>query len=96
MLKEIVKKKQIEKEKNKEKDAGSAGPGSASVQRTTSAVISVFADILLHVRNDLTQTWNPLDLEQRTLYAAVKLDYRKVGLLGQSPYLIPVCLIVHS
>lgn len=98
MLKEIIKKKQKEKEKDekKEGDVVSAGPGSAALQRTSSAVISVFADILLHVRNDLTQTWNPLDEEQRTLYAAVKLDYRKVGPLGQLSDLIPVCRIVNS
>lgn len=74
MLKEILKKKQKEKEK---KDTG---PGSVSVQYPSSAVISVFADILLHVRNNLTHTWNPLVEEQRTLYAAVKADYRKVRL----------------
>ena len=73
MLKEILKKKQKEKEKD-------TGPGSVSVQYPSSAVISVFADILLHVRNNLTHTWDPLVEEQRTLYAAVKADYRTVRL----------------
>jgi hypothetical protein len=78
MLKEISKTKQKEKEKEKERDMDNSGPGSASVQRTSSAVISVFADILLHVRNDLTETWGPLEEDQRALFAAVKSDYRKV------------------
>jgi hypothetical protein len=80
MLKEILKKKQKEEEKEKEKEKKDTGPGSVSVQYPSSAVISVFADILLHVRNNLTHTWDPLVEEQRTLYAAVKADYRKVRL----------------
>jgi hypothetical protein len=85
MLKEITKTKQ--KEKEKERDMSNSGPGSASVQRTSSAVISVFADILLHVRDDLTETWGPLEEDQRALFTSVKSDYRKVS-LGQLGFLL--------
>lgn len=75
MLKEILKKK----EKEKEKERGTADSSSAApVQRPSSSVTSVFADILLHVRNDLTETGYLLVEEQKTLFAAVKSDYRKV------------------
>jgi hypothetical protein len=88
MLKEISKKEQkeneCENEKEKKRVMGSAGPRSVSVQCTGSAVISVFADILLHVRNNLTETSGPLEEDQRALFSAVKSDYRKVhsGTLG--------------
>jgi hypothetical protein len=76
--------KSMLKEISKKRFMGSAGPRSVSAQCTGSAVISVFADILLHVRNNLTEISGPLEEDQRALFSAVKSDYRKVhsGTLG--------------